>query len=429
VGKAKRVRAERGRPPGAAAAPGTSNRRLQLAAVAALVIVLALAAALAVVLLQRHGGGTASAGTHSTSESLPLGARLDRCGALAGDEAMRTCYSAALKGLVDPTKDPRPVVQRIADHAWAQPQRPLLGICHGLMHTVGREYAHAHGLKLATLMDYLPKSNDPGCSAGFAHGLVTGVAGQIDPTRPRAMAALCDKAGTRYRRYSCIHGFGHAFMRVYAEQVGPALRLCRALGKVEDSDCAQGVFHDYWFSVHGIDSTKAASPRPVTDPRQLCGAQAADFVRPCWYRAFVDSRPTGFQTASRTDDERLCAGLAGLQREACLTAASVIGPPDPAAQLEVCSAFRGRDAVSCIHGTKVQNLLGSSTATFVGVIRNCDRFPSATKRACYFWLGKTISVVTDGGFRRDGCPLLARAARDACVAGAKSMNGPLVTFS
>ena len=150
---------------------------------------------------------------------------------------------------------------------------------------------------------------------------------------------------------------------------------------------------------------------------------------PCWYRAFVDSRPAGYQTASAADDEQLCAGLAGLQRQACLTAASVIGPPDPATQLEVCSDFRGRDAVSCIHGTKVQNLLGSSTGTFLAMIRNCNLFQGATRRACYFWLGKTLSVVTDGGFRRDGCPSLARAARDACVAGARSMNGPLVTFS
>ena len=107
----------------------------------------------------------------------------------------------------------------------------------------------------------------------------------------------------------------------------------------------------------------------------------------------------------------------------------MIGPPDPTAQLQLCSGFRGRDAVSCIHGTKVQNLLGSSTATFVGVIRNCRLFPGTTRSACYFWLGKTLSVVTNGGFRRKGCSRLAQSARDACVAGGRSMNGPLVTFS
>ena len=29
----------------------------------------------------------------------------------------------------------------------------------------------------------------------------------------------------------------------------------------------------------------------VDDPRELCGAQDPQFVRPCWYRAFVDDRP------------------------------------------------------------------------------------------------------------------------------------------
>jgi hypothetical protein len=70
---------------------------------------------------------------------------------------------------------------------------------------------------LATLMDYLPRSNDPGCTAGFAHGLVTGVAPDIDPRRPRQAAIVCDQAGTRFQRYSCTHGFGHAFMRIYDE--------------------------------------------------------------------------------------------------------------------------------------------------------------------------------------------------------------------
>jgi hypothetical protein len=70
-----------------------------------------------------------------------------------------------------------------------------------------------------------------------------------------------------------------------------------------------------------------------------------------------------------------------------------------------------------------------SRSAAVGVIRNCNLFPGATRSACYFWLGKTLAVVTNGGFRRDGCPRLALRARADCVAGARSMNGPLVTFS
>jgi hypothetical protein len=374
-------------------------------------------------------GLIAFGGEDGAAKPLPVAAELDACVPAADDGARRACYAEKLEDLVGGTSNPQVVVQRVADHAWADRGGFLLGNCHGLMHTVGRTYAREHDVKLATLMDYLPRSNDPGCSAGFAHGLVSGVAPQIDPAHPRAATAVCERSLTRYRRYSCIHGFGHAFMRVYNEQLEPALGLCKMLGKVEDSDCAQGAFHDYWFSVNGYDATKAFAPNPERDPRVLCAAQAPDFVAPCWYRAFVDTRPAGYVTRSAAQAGSVCGGLTPLQRSACVTAASVVGPPDPIDQLGLCSDFRGRDAVSCIHGTKVQNLLGSSTATFLGVIRSCNLFAGATRNACYFWLGKTLSVVTDGRFRQDGCPSLARAAREACVAGARSMNGPLVTFS
>ena len=59
------------------------------------------------------------------------------------------------------------------------------------------------------------------------------------------------------------------------------------------------------------------------------------------------------------DLDALCTGLRGLQREACMTAGSVIGPPDPALQLRICAGLlEASDARSCIRGTKVQNLLG-----------------------------------------------------------------------
>ena len=80
-------------------------------------------------------------------------------------------------------------------------------------------------------MDYLPQANDPGCSAGFAHGLVTGVAPQIDPVAAARGGGVCADAGTRFQRYSCVHGFGHAFMRLYDDQLEPALELCDALGR------------------------------------------------------------------------------------------------------------------------------------------------------------------------------------------------------
>jgi hypothetical protein len=37
--------------------------------------------------------------------------------------------------------------------------------------------------------------------------------------------------------------------------------------------------------------------------------------------------------------------------------------------------------------------------------------------------------VTNGDFAEDGCPQLAAEAREACLAGARTMDDALVTFS
>jgi hypothetical protein len=350
-----------------------------------------------------------------------------QCRHLSDDEA-RACYARAFQGMVKAGEDPGPVVETIADMAWSQGGF-LLENCHGVMHSVGRHYARETGVTPATLMRYLPKSNDPGCPAGFAHGLVTAVAPDIDPSSPREAAAVCADAGTRYRRYSCIHGFGHAFMRIYDEQLRPALGLCRALGPGAAADCAQGAYHDYWFAVIGVDDATRPD-RVVTDPRRLCGEQPEAFVRPCWYRAFVDNRPDiGVDVAE--DLDALCDGLTGLQREACITAASVIGPPDPVAQLQICAGLASSsDAVSCVRGTKVQNLLGYPTSAYVDLISRCPVFVGAARAACFRWLGKTLAVLTNGRFARVGCPRLDPArARQQCRAGAERMETALATFS
>jgi hypothetical protein len=108
----------------------------------------------------------------------------------------------------------------------------------------------------------------------------------------------------------------------------------------------------------------------------------------------------------------------------------VIGPSDPYAQLDLCAALQSpSDEKACVRGTKVQNLLSASTDTFVRLIERCDLFAGATRTACYRWLGKTLAVVTNGDFTEDGCPQLAAEAREACRAGARTMDEALVTFS
>ena len=393
------------------------NRRLAIALAVAAAGLLAVGVALAVAL---RGDETEPAPELRALE-------VEHCRDFADDDA-RNCYSRAFLAMVDGEEDPRPAVARINDAARSEGGF-LLENCHVVMHTVGRTYARDSGVTLATLMDHLPADNDPGCPAGFAHGLVTGVAPDIDASDPREAVSACDGAGTRFQRYSCVHGFGHAFMRLYEDQLEPALKLCTALGSQVAPDCAQGAYHDYWFAVAGADDAKL-SDEAVTDPYRLCGAQPEPYVRPCWYRAFLETRPAGFRVETASDIDDLCDGLEGLQREGCVTAASLIGPPDPARQLLICSRMRSAsDAANCVRGTKVQNLQDAPTEAYVQLAGGCERFAPGARGACYRWLGKALAVLTDGEFEQAGCARLGAAARRQCEAGARTMEDALVTFS
>jgi hypothetical protein len=346
-----------------------------------------------------------------------------------GGEAARQCFERAFTALVQGRDDPRPAVQAIAESAWKEGPS-LVANCHGIMHAVGRGYARDAGVTLATLMDHLPQTNDPGCSAGFAHGMVTAIAPAIDTAQPGDAAQVCDGAHTRYQRYSCVHGFGHAFMRVYGDELDPALDLCLSLGPAAAADCAQGAYHDHWFAVLGADDATAPADA-VRDPRRLCGDAPASFVRACWYRAWIENRPETFEVAAPEDLHALCDGLRGVQREGCIAGASVIGPTDPAEQLALCARLRDpADAGSCARGTKVQNLLGDPAADFVALVDRCSRFAPAARDACARWLGRAIAVLTDGAFARDGCPRVRAArARRACAEGAADLDAALETFS
>jgi hypothetical protein len=376
-------------------------------------------------------GGAAMLGGGEERPAAPRAAasgelELAPCRALGGDAA-RACYTDAFAAVVRGRDDPRPGVAAIADAAWKEGPG-LVADCHGIMHTVGRTYARDAGVTVGTLMAHLPQANDPGCTAGFAHGMVTAVAGEIDPERPGDAARVCEDAGTRYLQYSCVHGFGHAFMRLYGDQLEPALALCTALGERAAPDCAQGAYHDYWFAVIGADGASLPG-KVVRDPRALCAD--ADYVRACWYRAWLENRPAAFAVAAPEDLDALCAELTGAQRDACITAAAVIGPPDPAEQLALCARMpAARDAASCARGTKVQNLGAVPVEDHVALADRCGRFPAAAREPCFAWLGTALAVVTDGAFTRAGCPKLrSPAGRRACARGAAAADGALETFS
>jgi hypothetical protein len=296
-----------------------------------------------------------------------------------------------------------------------------------MMHTVGRRYGTKEKVTLTNLLKYLPKTNDPGCSAGFAHGLLIALGPQIQELGPKGAAADCHRAPTRYQRYSCIHGLGHAYARQFDDFLDPALASCAKLGPSDALDCSQGVFHDYWISVAGLDGTRRTTGT-VTSPRKLCAAQPPRYVRVCWYRALLE-RPPARPPSSAHDLLALCRGLSGLQLSGCLIGASLIRSDDPLEQLRTCAQLSSTNGTDCLRGLRVQTYALAPPSMRLGLIRACASVRTF-QRACYEWLGKTLNVITNGRFERGGCPRLRyAAARASCSRGARSYEGALETFS
>jgi hypothetical protein len=249
---------------------------------------------------------------------------------------------------------------------------------------------------------------------------------QIGHLGPDGAIKLCMRAPTRFRSYTCIHTLGHAYMRLYHGQLAYGVKACEALPASQAPDCAQGAYHDYWLGIAGRDSAKRTSGA-VTSARVLCGHAIRAFVRPCWYRYFLELPPARLPDAA-AGVRMLCRGLAGLQRLGCVSAASLITSPDPFIQMHVCAALAG-DATGCVYGLNVQNLANAPGPRRVKLIEGCTRLPEGARSRCYEWLGTSLAVVTNGRFGRLGCGWLARADSKLCVTGASRMNQALVTFS
>jgi hypothetical protein len=90
--------------------------------------------------------------------------------------------------------------------------------------------------------------------------------------------------------------------------------------------------------------------------------------------------------------------------------------------MRICVRMRGADAAACVRGVPDQ-ALSRKPAAQLRLIRMC------ATADCYEWLGRTLAVVTNGGFVRTGCTQLGPAARRSCTAGAGRMDDALVTFS
>jgi hypothetical protein len=366
-----------------------------------------------------HAHARHASGPFATCQKLALGPR------------HRACYEAALLRQLDAVKKPDDALPKLDALAQADPAY-LEQNCHVMMHEVGARYAHQHHVGMSNFVQYLPADDNPGCSAGFAHGLIIAAIPNLATFggHPQRLLASCNGLPTRFQRYSCVHGLGHAFMRLSHDQLGPAITLCEQLGASVAPDCAQGAYHDYWFAVQGYAGATLTG-QPAQSPRALCASARPDMVTVCWYRSAIQLHDPSFIADTPQKIERPCGGLSAVQHQACVTASSAIGPWNPLAQTRLCTAVPAADQLSCLRGIHTQVLMG---ATFgpdqLRLIERCDWFTGATRHGCTQWLATTLAVITDGSFARTGCSQLPDAPDQAdCRIGAARMNGPLETFS
>jgi hypothetical protein len=358
------------------------------------------------------------------SGAAPTRPWLWQCEQIHLDQAKDACYVRLLLLDIDRSGDPATELPRIDARARAA-GTSLYGRCHLLMHEVGRRWAVEHRLTLEGLQKVVPRSNDPGCSAGFGMGIVMALGPQIISTGGKSALKTCVTLPTRMRSFTCVHSLGHALMRGYHEALFLAVHACERLGPRYAPDCAQGAFHDYWISLRGADDTTSPLD-PVRSPRKLC-AQYARFAMACWYRYWIEQAP-GPVVLNATDLLRLCRGLEGRQRAGCVAGGAKAVYDTPVAQTRLCAKLRAADALACLRGVENQEYAGHLRRE-LALFRKCARMPLGARSGCAAWFGRTFNVVSNGRFLVEGCPRLAPAARAACRAGARRWLEPLVSFS
>jgi hypothetical protein len=336
-----------------------------------------------------------------------------QCDQIERLDAQWTCYVRMLLQDIDQSDNPATELPRIDRRARAA-GTSLEGYCHALMHEVGRRYGAEHHITLADLMRYIPRSNDPTCSAGFGMGLVMYLGPQIIVSGGRSALVQCMRLPTRYRSYTCVHGIGHALMRGYHGHLRQSVQSCRKLG-TQAPDCAQGAFHDYWISLRGADGTVRRAHGD--SPRFLCNGHLW-YVRPCWFRYFVEQALAPIIDGAPAI-RKACAGLHRLQRYGCVSAAALSIPESPLTQTRICARLAARDASACLRGVAVQ-ALERSPSRQRALFALCARMPGSSRPDCERWFGRTLALVTDNRFH---CP------DRACKEGAAVIGEPLVTFS
>ena len=242
--------------------------------------------------------------------------------------------------------------------------------CHIAMHLVGSRLVKREKVTLATMQNYLPQSDATNCSGGFTHGMIS-VMG-VTPGKSRQIAtSVCANEPTRARKFTCIHGIGHGLRR-YLGSPSTANRYCSKLGsRSVASDCAQGVYHDFFLAAPNaanrqeLSRPKLAKPvtmaeligKPIVGRQQsspidrMCMDQPTRFLRECWYRLLVGPG-IPMNISGPKDILYACGGLPNKQQEAC-TAALATGRTIPDQLVKICSPIARKSqrlGSACVDG-------------------------------------------------------------------------------
>ena len=350
-----------------------------------------------------HSGKTASLGDlracHDVDTSIP-----------ERDE----CYVSTMHRLLD-DNGPQYVIE--LDHA-AEGDELLGDNCHVMMHDVAERYVRNHAVTAANITTFLPDSNSVNCAAGLTHGLMTEALKSVaDTDSITGMTAACEQQGVRIRQINCIHGLGHSFMRATRAHMRRSLALCDKLGSGNATDCAPGVFHEYFF---GIEETAGAAMPAIVmrDPRQLCASVAARFVRPCWLRAVQFSTPANAEPPSDVGPlvRNVCTNMSAAQRSGCITA-QAFRTSDGG--LDSCFRLAIADVRSCLLGF-------NADPTRANVLESCSQRPTRARSACYEWFGQLHAIFANPPGDRSFCTDLSEPEGVRhCLRGAARARKPL----
>ena len=175
-------------------------------------------------------------------------------------------------------------------------------------------------------------------------------------------------------------------------------------------DCAQGAFHDYWISLRGADETTS----PVHAVRSARSALRAypRFAMACWYRYWIEQAPAPVHPNAH-GPARTCRGLSGAQRAGCVAGAGKAVCGAPVAQTRLCAKLPAGRCARVPPRRRKPGVRGPAAGA-ARLIRECARMPRGRPPGCAAWFGRTFNVVSNGGFRAEGCRRLAAPAGRAC---------------